>query len=81
MAESADTVGRSTFVTITESDKRVKFIDEHNIDKLRKKWQQTGAPQMSKTVIKMIGQMAYDFESRDGLIEKKSNNLEGLNDK
>ena len=61
MAESADTVGESTFVTVWEVGEKIRFIDEHDVDKIRNEWRRSGAPRQLKKVLTMLSRMLYDF--------------------
>ena len=54
MAESAEGVGRSTFVFVVEKDKDPLFMDDESIEAIRKMWLELGAPRMPDSIIASI---------------------------
>jgi len=64
MATSAKDVGReSTFVTILEKDRAVKFISDPGVAYLRKLWQRSGAPRIPKRALDVIPSLLYGMNT------------------
>jgi hypothetical protein len=54
MSESAQDVGRGTFIAVLEKSDKLKFLSDTGLVKVRKAWEQDGAPKVPNKVTELI---------------------------